>query len=351
MELFVLKKIRNRKYDSEDLLRKVLLLSGEEGASVRREASGRLTLEAYPADAAPLHVSVSHTAHFWVCLTDPRGPVGVDIEEKDRTVRPGVLKALHPLERAYLTGMAEGSPDWTGAFLDIWTRKESYVKYLGRGIAHGLSVFSVIAEAGDPAACIRDESGNAAYLWSLPVADGFWAAVCAAHPPENVRVRYFKDHGCPLKSAEEHTADFLARKDHTAEELLEKLQRKGHALPEAQAAVSKARESGYLDDERFAENYVRRAMAQGKGVCRILQELIRKGVPADQARAVLESVSGDAEGELDRALRQAGAILENSGAHSDAPVSDRTRARIARRLVALGYEAAVIYAVLDRLPS
>lgn len=351
MELFILKKNRSRKYDSEDLLRKILLLSGAEGILVRREANGRLMLEARPGGGIPFHVSVSHTARYWVCITDPRGPVGIDIEEKGRTVRPGVLKALHPFEQAYLEGLEEGSADWTDAFLDIWTRKESYVKYLGRGISHGLSTFSVIAETGDPAACVREGSENTAYLWPLSVADGFWAAVCAAHPQEDVTVRYFTDHGCPLKSAEEHTADLLAQKDHTAEELLEKLRRKGHDFPAAQAAVSKAKESGFLDDERFAENYARKAMSRGKGTYRILQELIRKGVPADQARTVLEKISPDMEGDLDRALRQAGALLEKCGEGDGAPVTDRTRARIARRLSALGYETAVVCSVLERLPS
>ena len=351
MDLFVLKKIQNRKYDSEDLLRKILLLSGVAEVSVKREENGRLSVRAKD-ETVPLHVSVSHTARYWVCLMDPAGPVGIDIEEKGRKIRPNVLRALHPLERNYLAGMEEGSADWSEAFLDLWTRKESYVKYLGSGLSHGFSDFSVISETGDPASGISDESGALAYLHSPAVSDAFRTALCAAHPPDNIDIRHFKDPGRPLKSAEEHAADFLSCRDYTGGELLEKLLRKGHDPQNAKDAVFRMSESGYLNDAKFSENYVQKAVQQGKGKYRIAQELIRKGVNAEVAQAAVEAASqGTDEREFDRAIRQAKLILSRSGETSDAPLPEKLRGRIARRLAALGYESAVIYEVLERLHS
>lgn len=351
MDLFVLKKIQNRKYDSEDLLRKILLLSGATDGMVKREENGRLSVLAKDG-TVPLHVSVSHTARYWVCLTDPAGPVGVDIEEKGRKIRPNVVRALHTLERDYLAGMEEGSTDWNGAFLGLWTRKESYVKYLGSGLSKGFSSFSVISEKGDPADSLCDEAGEPAYLRSLAVSDALWTALCAAHPPKHVDIRHFKDAGQPQKPAEEHAADFLSRRDYTTGELLEKLLQKGHDPRSANDAISRMQASGYLNDTKFAENYVRKAVHQGKGKYRIVQELIRKGVDAAVAQAAVEAASQDTdEREFDRAIYQARLILARSGEDSGAAISDKLRGRIARRLAALGYESTVIYEVLERLHS
>lgn len=349
MVLYVLKKTQGRTYDSEDLLRKILLLCGTADASVCREESGRLSVRTKDGTAA-LYVSVSHTAKYWVCLTDSLGPVGVDIEEKSRKIRPNTLRILHPLEQAYLSGLEEGSPDWNGAFLDLWTRKESYVKYLGSGLSHGMSCFSVIDEKGEPAGLIRDKAGLPAYLQSLAVSDGLWAAVCADHPPETLTVRHFRDPGKPVKSPEEQAVDFLSRRDYTAGELTDKLIRKGHDPRSAEIAVAQLQESGYLDDGQFAEQYARHALRQGRGKYRIVQELLRKGVEAETARAAAETVLRDAgEGEFDRALRQARLLLARSGQLSDDPLSNKMRGRIARRLSALGYESSVIYEILESL--
>ena len=352
MTLFILKKLQNRKYDSEDLLRKVLLLSGREDCLVFREENGRLGVRS-AGGGIPLYVSVSHTGRYWVCLTDSAGPVGVDIEERRRKVGPGVQRALHPLEREYLSGMESASGDWRAAFLDLWTRKESYVKFLGTGLARGFSSFSVIEATGVPARSIQEEEGTVAYFSSPAVSDDLQLALCASRPVDAVDIRSMEDPGRPLKSASEQAADYLSARDYTARELRGKLIRKGHDPQEAGRTVAQFSQTGYLDDGRYAENYVQRAFLQGKGRQRIVLELLRKGVEADLAKALTEAHALEQpESESDRALRQAELLLERSPEYGTGePISEKTKGRIARRLSALGYEASLIYATLERLRS
>ncbi len=350
MKLFVLKKLQGRKYDSEDLLRKVLRLSGLEDAQVFRAESGRLGVSS-PDGGTPLHVSVSHTPRCWVCLTDTAGPVGVDIEEKSRKIRPRVLGALHPLERESLSGLESGSAEWNHAFLDIWTRKESYAKYLGSGLARGFSSFSVLEASGVPAKILPGEEGALAFIQSLPVSRDLQLAFCASHAEDGVEILALKDPGRPLRSAEEQAAELLARRDYTAKDLKERLIGKGHDPREAAEAVSRAMQAGYLDDENFALRYAQRALDQGKGMYRVVRELVQKGLEEEQAKALVgELWSEQMESEGERAFRLARIMLEQSeGSAAGAPLSQKTIGKIARRLSFLGYEPSLIYGVLERL--
>ena len=90
-----------------------------------------------------------------------------------------------------------------------------------------------------------------------------------------------------------------ARSEH---ELRTGLQQAGFSSSEAGDALERCREYGYVDDYRFAVEWVRQRRA-GKhlSVQRLGQELAQKGVPIDVATAVLgqleydEGYSGDEE--------------------------------------------------------
>lgn len=98
-----------------------------------------------------LHFSISHTKNVWACAIDSQ-PLGFDIEEVDRlkedTVRGPVLKEdkwIKLAKRFYTNKeyqyILSGGRD---AFLQIWVRKEAYLKYKGTGLSPGLNSIELI---------------------------------------------------------------------------------------------------------------------------------------------------------------------------------------------------------------
>ena len=99
-----------------------------------------------------IHFSVSHSGDYWVCAVSRR-EVGLDIQFRGAEYRREIAKRFfHPEEYEYLE-----SNDYRD-FFTIWTAKESYVKFNGRGIG-GLSDFSVVSSftGGETAGRIRGE--------------------------------------------------------------------------------------------------------------------------------------------------------------------------------------------------
>jgi len=100
--------------------------------------------------------------------------------------------------------------------------------------------------------------------------------------------------------------DLLSRRDHLEAELVEKLRRRGYDSGEIEAAISRCRELGYLDDMAVARRFVEvRAVAKGWGRYRLRAEILRRGAPSDVAE---EASRLDPESEaaaLGEALRRA----------------------------------------------
>lgn len=116
--------------------------------------------------------NLSHASGVLVAVFSPCGPVGVDVERRDRKPkRPQALAAKvfsHGEQRAYLAGESE--------FLPLWTRKEAVLKAMGSGFAAGAG--SVDAVAAAHASAWRIEEFRL---------DEVLGAVCI---PERVRVIY-----------------------------------------------------------------------------------------------------------------------------------------------------------------
>lgn len=79
---------------------------------------------------SPYHFSLSHTPRHAVCVLSDR-KVGVDAEEADRRVRPGLAgKILSALERERV----DRSDDPRLALLRLWVLKEAAAKLTGEGL-------------------------------------------------------------------------------------------------------------------------------------------------------------------------------------------------------------------------
>ncbi len=90
----------------------------------------------------------------------------------------------------------------------------------------------------------------------------------------------------PRPSAFERALGRLARRDHAEQELRGKLARDGYPADEIDAALTRLRDRGYLDDATFAVRFARSRMRHdGLGRHRIRQALRQRGV----GRATVES--------------------------------------------------------------
>lgn len=104
-----------------------------------------------------------------------------------------------------------------------------------------------------------------------------------------------------LKRAKLRTMHLLEDMDRTEKALRDKLRQGGYPDSAIDGAVAYVRSFGYLDDTRFAENFV--LSRKGSKSRREIQALLaQKGVPADTAQAALEQIYGE-DGEQD-SIRQ-----------------------------------------------
>ncbi len=89
-------------------------------------------------DLPSLHFSLSHSFPYYaVSFSD--NPTGTDIE-LTRDVSPKIAgRMFTENENRYFDGSAE-------RFFEIWTKKEAYAKYTGKGIAEGFRSFDVLTQ-------------------------------------------------------------------------------------------------------------------------------------------------------------------------------------------------------------
>lgn len=94
-------------------------------------------------------------------------------------------------------------------------------------------------------------------------------------------------------AARRKAMDYLARREHAAGELADKLVRAGF-LPElAAATVEQLTIDGLQSDARFVEAFVHGRIGQGKGPLRIRAELAERGIPAAVAEEAIEASGAD----------------------------------------------------------
>jgi 4'-phosphopantetheinyl transferase len=111
----------------------------------------------------PAHFSISHSGRFLVCLFAD-AEVGIDAEDlamrraqdarrKARGAADDVCARYLKIARRHFraderrdaeTAAGLGYDELLARFFRIWTRKEAYVKYTGRGLGAGLGNFSVL---------------------------------------------------------------------------------------------------------------------------------------------------------------------------------------------------------------
>ena len=80
----------------------------------------------------------------------------------------------------------------------------------------------------------------------------------------------------------------LTRREHSSQELKQKLVYKGYAPALIDKLIQDLRQEGLLSDERFAESYIRSRVSRGYGPARIRQELRQRGTNEEIIDATLK---------------------------------------------------------------
>lgn len=92
----------------------------------------------YLKDREGVYYNLSHSGRYVVLAWGGR-EVGVDVQRHDPAIRMEDIGArfFAPDERLYVQQNSE-------RFYEIWTKKESFLKYTGRGLGAGLTSFSAL---------------------------------------------------------------------------------------------------------------------------------------------------------------------------------------------------------------
>jgi regulatory protein len=85
----------------------------------------------------------------------------------------------------------------------------------------------------------------------------------------------------------------LSHREHSKKELATKLKTRGHEEKEVSATIERLEEINYLNDERFAEIFVRSRLSKPLGASRIQQELIQKGINSKLAKTAISEADAD----------------------------------------------------------
>ncbi|MFE8072056.1 regulatory protein RecX [Marinobacteraceae bacterium S3BR75-40.1] len=129
----------------------------------------------------------------------------------------------------------------------------------------------------------------------------------------------------------------LARREHSRRELALKLMQRHFEDAVIEAVLDEFESRQWLDDERFAEVYVRQRVSLGYGPMRIMAELQQRGV--DGEPEALKEVDGQTWCQMAREAREKKFGLQ--------PIEDRReRGRQGRYLAQRGYTMSQIEAAL-----
>jgi regulatory protein len=85
--------------------------------------------------------------------------------------------------------------------------------------------------------------------------------------------------------------DFLARREHSAQELGRKLKARSDKMDDVEAVLQQLQQEGLQSDERFTEAYVHHRINAGVGPLKIRYELRQKGIDESLVDTVLEPLN------------------------------------------------------------
>ena len=132
-----------------------------------------------------------------------------------------------------------------------------------------------------------------------------------------------------------HALKLLAGRDYSTHRLCLKLEQRFETVPED--VIQRLMSEGFLDDRRFAENFIRGRIRRGRPQLEV--DLACHGVHERIIREVLESENWPTAGETLRAKMGSSKLA--------APLGKKDAARLYRSLERLGYDAEEILSEIE----
>lgn len=134
-----------------------------------------------------IQFNLSHSGEWVVCAVI-RSNVGIDVEEVHDLDYRSIYRSFSGNEIAYLE--SRGQNMCADAFFQLWTLKESYVKYCGLRLKYPFSAFSVIPEytGGAKVICTDPSNAQAAFV-SHKLDDRHWYALCFLQGERSSEIR------------------------------------------------------------------------------------------------------------------------------------------------------------------
>ena len=151
-----------------------------------------------------LQFNLTHTGGVALIGVAKKCAVGIDIERLDRKPdAEGIARRFFtPDESARLMAVPEA--DRPVAFLNLWTRKEAWLKAVGGGVGDSLGRVEVTFRTGEPARVLRSsrELGEAEEwtLVGLSPVPGFGGALAARGQGLNIHCRHRVKEGARFQS-------------------------------------------------------------------------------------------------------------------------------------------------------
>ena len=143
-----------------------------------------------------LRFNLSHSNEVALLAVTLDAELGVDVEH----IRPdfaGEDIARRYFSRAEVDVFNRLPPEErVAAFFRCWTRKEAYIKAIGKGFSQALDAFDVTLAPGVAPALLRAEDDDASRWWmtDVEVGEGYAGALLVERPV--AEVRYFKQESC-----------------------------------------------------------------------------------------------------------------------------------------------------------
>lgn len=142
----------------------------------------------------------------------------------------------------------------------------------------------------------------------------------------------------PKECAFQKIIELAARQELASAKVHSRLLKYGYLEDEVAEAIERAVACGIIDDNRYADCYLRSRIASGKGVSGVLKELEQLGIDYEGNDSIQDQII-ELEDEEERALR----VLINRP-----PRSKNQREGAYRKLVSQGYSSQVASTVARR---